>query len=71
MGERLKGLNSYSFLRQPAITVLGRFITSTQSSSHSFATETGLPYIGCLGVARSVSGLQTKGLFACSLLAKS
>lgn len=37
-------LNYYSFLGQPAITKFGRFVTSTQSSSHSFATETGAPY---------------------------
>lgn len=52
-----KGLNFYSVLRQPAITRLGRSITSTQSSSHSFATETGWSYkLDCLGVARLVSG---------------
>jgi len=37
-------LNFYSFPRQPAITRLGRFVTSTQRSSHSFATETGWPF---------------------------
>lgn len=57
-------LNFYSSLRQPAITRFGRSITSTRSSSHSFATETGWPLIGCLGVAHLVSGFQTKGLFA-------
>lgn len=57
-------LNFYSFLRQPAITRFGRSVTSTRSSSHSFATETGWPLIGCLGVAHLVSGFQTKGLFA-------
>jgi len=40
--EEIKRVNFYSFLRQ-AITGLGRSITSTQSSSHSFATETGVP----------------------------
>jgi len=58
------GLNFYSFPRQPAITRLGRFVTSTQRSSHSFATETGWSYIDCLGVARLVSGQRTKGHFA-------
>lgn len=61
---RCTRLNFYSFLRQPAITRFGRSVTSTRSSSHSFATETGWPLIGCLGVAHLVSGLQTKGLFA-------
>lgn len=37
-------LNFYSFLGEPAITKFGRFVTSTQSSPHSFATETGVPY---------------------------
>lgn len=36
-------LNFYPLLRQPAITRFGRSITSTRSSSHSFATETGWP----------------------------
>lgn len=65
-------LNSYPILRQPAITRFVRSVTSTQSSSHSFATETGLPYIiGWLEVAHVVSGAQTKVLFAWVILAKS
>lgn len=36
-------LNFYPIPRQPAITRFGRSVTSTQSSSHSFATETGSP----------------------------
>lgn len=61
---RCMRLNFYSFLRQPAITGFDRSITPTRSSSHSFATETGLPLIGCLGVAHLVSGFQTIVLFA-------
>jgi len=38
-------LNFYPIPEQPAITKFGRFVTSTQSSSHSFATETGVPYL--------------------------
>lgn len=65
-------LNSYSILRQPAITKFGRSVTPTRRSSHSFATETGLPYNpGCLGVAHIVSGYQTKVQFAWFTLAKS
>ena len=46
---RVKGeagrLNFYPVPRQPAITKFGRSVTSTRSSSHSFATETGLPFM--------------------------
>lgn len=72
MNEESGRLNFYPIPRQPAITKFGRSVTSTQSSSHSFATETGLPYlIGCLGVAHLVSGCQTKVRFAWVTLAKS
>lgn len=43
-GEKLERLNSYPIPRQPAITKFGRSVTSTRSSSHSFATEKGWPY---------------------------
>ena len=45
MNKESKRLNFYPFLRQPAITKFDRSVTSTQSSSHSFATETGLPFL--------------------------
>ena len=45
MNKELKRLNFYPFLRQPAMTKFDRSVTSTQSSSHSFATETGLPLL--------------------------
>jgi len=41
-GEAMR-LNFYPVPRQPAITRFGRSVTSTRSSSHSFATETGSP----------------------------
>jgi len=40
----VRRLNLDSLFREPAITRLDRFITATQRSSHSFATETGVPF---------------------------
>ena len=45
VNKKSKRLNFYPFLRQPAITKFDRSVTSTRRSSHSFATETGLPLL--------------------------